>query len=85
LEGQANYVSCACVLPPNSTYPEGVILTGSNDHSIFAFSPVSGEVLHTLIGHANAGKLSNLIFITSLQTQPVPIIILTLLVQYFNF
>jgi phospholipase A-2-activating protein len=64
LEGQANYVSCACVLPPNSTYPEGVILTGSNDHSIFAFSPVSGEVLYKLTGHTNAGKLSNLVYNT---------------------
>jgi WD40 repeat protein len=55
LIGHSNFVVCVCILPPHDGQPLGLILTGSNDHCICAFSPDSSEPLYVLKGHTNAG------------------------------
>ncbi|CAB3368543.1 Hypothetical predicted protein [Cloeon dipterum] len=52
-KGHTNYVSCVCAVPPSDTYPEGLVLSGSNDHSICAFNPATAELLFVLEGHTN--------------------------------
>ncbi|XP_066992739.1 phospholipase A-2-activating protein [Anabrus simplex] len=54
LLGHKNFVSCVCVLPPDSRYPSGLIVTGSNDNSIRIFSLDSPQPLCVLSGHTNA-------------------------------
>ncbi|XP_059472996.1 phospholipase A-2-activating protein [Neocloeon triangulifer] len=52
-KGHTNYVSCVCAMPPNEAYPEGLVLSGSNDHTICAFHPVTEDLLFKLEGHTN--------------------------------
>lgn len=65
--GHTNFVSCVCVLPPDEIHPTGLILTGSNDKSICAFTLESPDPVYRLIGHANtvcalaAGKFGTVI------------------------
>uniref|UniRef100_T1J7G6 Phospholipase A-2-activating protein n=1 Tax=Strigamia maritima TaxID=126957 RepID=T1J7G6_STRMM len=49
----SNFVSAICVLPPTDEYPKGIILTGSNDRVICAFTIDSSTPLYQLIGHTN--------------------------------
>lgn len=54
LGGHENFVSCVCVLPPDSDHPHGLILTGSNDCSILAYTINSPAPIFKLTGHTNA-------------------------------
>lgn len=57
-EGHAAYVSCLAVMPPNDTYPDGLIYTGSNDAIIRAYVPHQSSPDHLLQGHsANVSSL----------------------------
>ncbi|RUS88855.1 hypothetical protein EGW08_003400, partial [Elysia chlorotica] len=49
--GHSNFVSSLCVMPPDDTYPQGLIMTGSNDKSILAYTPGSTEPVFKLEGH----------------------------------
>ncbi|KAK0062786.1 phospholipase A-2-activating protein [Biomphalaria pfeifferi] len=52
LKGHSNFVSSICVTPPDDNYPQGLIVTGSNDKTILAYIPGSPEPVFKLIGHA---------------------------------
>ena len=57
-EGHNSYVSCLAVMPPNDTYTDGLIYTGSHDAIIRAYVPQSLEPDHVLQGHsANVSSL----------------------------
>ena len=62
LVGHTNFVVCVCVLPPYDGQPLGLILTGSNDRCICAFTPNSSKPLFILKGHTNTGKCSFFVF-----------------------
>jgi phospholipase A-2-activating protein len=62
-KGHTNYVSCVCAMPPDEFYPDGLVFSGSNDHNICAFNPVTAELVFQLEGHSNVGKLIKNIFI----------------------
>ncbi|XP_037071040.1 phospholipase A-2-activating protein-like [Pollicipes pollicipes] len=51
LRGHSRYVVAACVMPPCDEYPDGLILTGSNDANIHVYSHKSSEPLYRLTGH----------------------------------
>lgn len=51
-EGHTTYVSCIAVMPPNDSYPDGLIYTGSNDSMIRAFVPHKASPDHILQGHS---------------------------------
>ncbi|XP_070562715.1 phospholipase A-2-activating protein-like [Ptychodera flava] len=53
LTGHTNFISCICVMPPTDEYPQGLIMTGSNDHNINAYTPDSPFPVYTLTGHEN--------------------------------
>ncbi|KAK7867192.1 hypothetical protein R5R35_008386 [Gryllus longicercus] len=53
LLGHTNFVSCVCVLPPDSQFPKGLILTGSNDSNIRMFAVDSPQPIAVLKGHKN--------------------------------
>ncbi|KAL4641576.1 phospholipase A-2-activating protein isoform X1 [Arapaima gigas] len=53
MNGHTNFVSCVCIIPPNDTYPRGLIATGGNDHMICVFSLDRPDPLFTLKGHKN--------------------------------
>ncbi len=55
--GHSNFVSCVCVVPPDDKYPQGLILSGSNDNNILAFSLESPEPVFKLSGHSDTGNL----------------------------
>ncbi|XP_077981055.1 phospholipase A-2-activating protein-like [Glandiceps talaboti] len=67
LSGHSNFISCTCVMPPTDDYPQGLIITGSNDKTINAYTPNSPTPVYTLKGHANtvctlaAGKFGTLL------------------------
>lgn len=48
-----NFVSCICILPADMQYPKGLILTGSNDHTIHAFDIGSPTPVFKLEGHTD--------------------------------
>jgi len=54
--GHSNFISAVCVLPPDDKYPDGIIVTGSNDHSILAYTLSSPEPIYKLLGHTETGK-----------------------------
>ena len=57
-EGHTSYVSCIAVMPPNDTYTDGLIYTGSNDNMIRAYVPHKTSPDHALQGHsANVASL----------------------------
>lgn len=51
VSNHSNFVSAVCVTPPTPDHPSGVILTGSNDHTICAFTVDSPTCLYRLSGH----------------------------------
>ncbi|XP_033096894.1 phospholipase A-2-activating protein-like [Anneissia japonica] len=67
MKGHENFVSCLCVMPPSDKYPTGLIVTGSNDFKINAYTLDSVLPVYTLTGHANtvcclaAGKFGTLL------------------------
>lgn len=57
-EGHTAYVSCVAVMPPNESFPDGLIYTGSNDSMIRAYAPHNTFPDHVLQGHsANVASL----------------------------
>ncbi|XP_071952361.1 phospholipase A-2-activating protein-like [Antedon mediterranea] len=67
MRGHENFVSSLCVLPPSDKYPTGLIMTGSNDYNINAYTLDSVLPVYTLKGHVNtvcclaAGKFGTLL------------------------
>lgn len=67
LRGHTNFVSCICMLPPDDDHPTGLILTGSNDKSICAFTLENPDPVYRLVGHNNtvcalvAGKFGTVV------------------------
>ncbi|KAL5022612.1 hypothetical protein ScPMuIL_001767 [Solemya velum] len=53
MRGHSNFISSVCVLPPDDQYPHGIILTGSNDSTILAYTLSSPEPAFKLTGHTN--------------------------------
>ncbi|XP_060069922.1 phospholipase A-2-activating protein-like [Ylistrum balloti] len=53
MSGHTNFISSVCYLPPDGTYSHGLILTGSNDSTILAFTLDSPEPVYKLTGHSN--------------------------------
>lgn len=53
-KGHRNFVSCICWLPPCEAFPEGIVITGSNDNTILGYNLQDGNVVLTLEGHENA-------------------------------
>ncbi|XP_005104581.1 phospholipase A-2-activating protein [Aplysia californica] len=51
MRGHSNFVSSLCVMPPDDSYPQGLIITGSNDKTILAYSPGVPEPVFKLTGH----------------------------------
>ncbi|CAG5130369.1 unnamed protein product [Candidula unifasciata] len=51
MRGHSNFVSSICVIPPDDTYPQGLIATGSNDKSILAYIPGVPDPVFKLTGH----------------------------------
>lgn len=52
-KGHNNFVSSVCWLPPCEAYPEGLVVSGSNDNTILAYNLQDGAVVLTLQGHTN--------------------------------
>ncbi|XP_061181732.1 phospholipase A-2-activating protein-like [Saccostrea echinata] len=67
MRGHSNFVSAVCVMPPDSDYEQGLLVTGSNDHTILGYTPNSTEPVFKLTGHEGtvctlaAGKFGTLI------------------------
>ncbi|KAI5644066.1 PUL domain-containing protein [Phthorimaea operculella] len=53
-KGHKNFVSCVCWLPPCEAFPEGLVITGSNDNTILGYNLQDATVQITLEGHENA-------------------------------
>ncbi|XP_063361364.1 phospholipase A-2-activating protein [Cydia amplana] len=53
-KGHKNFVSCICWLPPCEAFPDGIVVTGSNDNTILGYNLQDGSVVLTLEGHENA-------------------------------
>lgn len=51
-KGATTFISSLCVLPPSTQYPKGLFLAGSNDCSIYGFTPDSTEPVLRLLGHS---------------------------------
>ena len=56
LGGHNGFVSAVCVLPPDEEFPRGLIVTGSNDHAIHAYTLDSPEPKYRLSGHSGNGR-----------------------------
>ncbi|ELT98127.1 hypothetical protein CAPTEDRAFT_160241 [Capitella teleta] len=67
MRGHSNFVSAVCVMPPDDEFPQGVIMTGSNDNDILAFTLDSPSPCFKLSGHTDtvctlaAGKFGSLL------------------------
>ncbi|CAH1243636.1 PLAA [Branchiostoma lanceolatum] len=67
MTGHSKFISSVCLLPPSDDYPHGMVVTGSNDHSIHIYSLESPEPVYKLTGHKNtvcslaAGKFGTLL------------------------
>ena len=57
MSGHENFISAICILPPSEKYQQGLIVTGSNDHKINAYTLESPMPVFTLTGHENTGWL----------------------------
>lgn len=55
MRGHSNFVSAVCVMPPDSTYEQGLLITGSNDKTILGYTPDSPEPVFKLTGHEGNG------------------------------
>jgi len=56
LGGHNGFVSAVCVLPPDEECPHGLIMTGSNDNVIHAYTLSSPEPVYKLTGHTGNGR-----------------------------
>lgn len=64
--GHNGFVSAVCILPPDDEFPHGLIMTGSNDHVIHAYTLDSPEPKYKLTGHSGNGtaNLFNMVLYT---------------------
>ncbi|KPJ20538.1 Phospholipase A-2-activating protein [Papilio machaon] len=53
-KGHNNFVSCVCWFSPCEAFPDGLVITGSNDNTIIGYNLQDGTILITLKGHENA-------------------------------
>ncbi|XP_048484837.1 phospholipase A-2-activating protein [Plutella xylostella] len=53
-KGHKNFVSCVCWLPPCEAFPDGLVVTGSNDNTILGYNLQDATVQITLESHENA-------------------------------
>ncbi|XP_013178100.1 PREDICTED: phospholipase A-2-activating protein-like [Papilio xuthus] len=53
-KGHNNFVSCVCWFSPCEAFPDGLVITGSNDNTIIGYNLQDGTILLTLKGHENA-------------------------------
>ena len=66
-KGHNNFVSSVCVMPPDDKYPQGLIITGSHDNMIHAYTLDSLSPVFKLAGHSDtvcclaSGKFGTLI------------------------
>lgn len=51
--GHSGYVTSVCVVPGNANHPEGLVVTGSRDSTILAYSVSGGQPVYTLAGHSD--------------------------------
>lgn len=51
--GARNFIASLCALPVSAQYPDGLILAGSNDCSIYGFTLASKDPVIKLLGHSN--------------------------------
>ena len=56
LSGHTNFVVAVCMMPPSDTYPQGLIVTGSNDKTILAYTLDSPQPVYKLEGHVGTGE-----------------------------
>ena len=56
MSGHSNFVSCVCIMPPDDKYPQGLIMTGSHDNTILAFTLESPQPQFKLTGHTDTGN-----------------------------
>ncbi len=67
LKGHNNFIACVCVMPPDDRFPQGLILTGSHDNVIHAYTLESTSPAFKLSGHTDtvcclaAGKFGTLL------------------------
>ncbi|KAJ0179726.1 hypothetical protein K1T71_004317 [Dendrolimus kikuchii] len=52
-KGHKNFVSCVCWIPPCEAFPDGLVVTGSNDNTILGYNLQDGMVILTLESHDN--------------------------------
>ena len=53
MSGQNNFVTSVCMMPPDEKYPHGLIVTGSSDHTILAYTLDSPQPIYKLEGRTN--------------------------------
>ncbi|KAF9409483.1 hypothetical protein HW555_011158 [Spodoptera exigua] len=53
-EGAQEFCVVCCWLPPCEAYPDGLVVTGSNDNTILGYNLQDGVIQVTLEGHENA-------------------------------
>ena len=61
MRGHSNFISSVCVMPPDAAYEHGLIMTGSTDNTIIAYTPDSPEPVYKLEGHEGNGKVSTIV------------------------
>jgi len=59
MRGQNHFVSCVCMMPADEEFPEGLVITGSTDHTIQAFSLTSTQPVFSLAGHSDNGRMDS--------------------------
>ena len=64
MSGHTNFVSAVCVMPPEDKYPQGLIVTGSNDNNIFAYTLDSPQPVFKLTDHTDTGRCNEKIQIS---------------------
>lgn len=55
-----NFVVTVLYLEPNPQYPEGLVITGGNDNTIYIYKPAEPFATLTLKEHTNAGFYINI-------------------------
>jgi len=76
-------VSAVCVLPPDEEFPNGLIVTGSNDHVIHAYTLDSPEPKFKLTGHTDNGR-SVWVVLLSFLNEKVTMYVLGIVHSYFK-
>ena len=49
-----NFISSVCIIKPSQKFPEGLVITGSNDSYIGIWNPGHNDPLHKIKAHENA-------------------------------